>query len=276
MPVKPTALLVVLIVALTSLGPLSTDFYLPALPAIARALHTDSAGAQLTLSVYLLGFGAGQLLVGPLSDRFGRRPVMLWGMLVFLLSTLACVFAESLAVLVGARLLQAFGACAGPVLGRAVVRDLYGPAESARMLSHVSTATALAPLLAPLFGGWLTAAWGWRATFVALTVYALMLMLAVWLLLKETNRHPDAHAMRPARMWANYRTLLADPVYRSALLIGCGAFAALFAFISGSPFVFIERYGIAPRAFLVAPLVGAFFIDFTNALIITGFLNFWH
>ena len=115
------------------------------------------------------------------------------------------------------------------------------------MLSHVSTATALAPLLAPLFGGWLTAAWGWRATFVALTVYALMLMLAVWLLLKETNRHPDAHAMRPARMWANYRTLLADPVYRSALLIGCGAFAALFAFISGSPFVFIEHFGMSPQ-----------------------------
>ena len=247
MPVVPSALLAVLVVALTALGPLSTDFYLPALPAIARALDTDSAGVQLTLSVYLLGFGAGQLLVGPLSDRFGRRPVMLWGMLVFVLASVVCALADSITTLVVARLLQAFGACAGPVLGRAVVRDIYGPAESARMLSHVSTATALAPLLAPLFGGWLTAAWGWRATFVALTVYALMLMLAVWLLLKETNRHPDAHAMRPARMWANYRTLLADPVYRSALLIGCGAFAALFAFISGSPFVFIEHFGMSPQ-----------------------------
>ena len=247
MVVMPSAALAVLVVALTSLGPLSTDFYLPALPAIARALQTDSAGVQLTLSVYLLGFGAGQLLVGPLSDRFGRRPVMLWGMLVFLLSTFVCVFAESLAVLVGARLLQALGACAGPVLGRAVVRDLYGPAESARMLSHVSTATALAPLLAPLLGGWLTAAWGWRATFVALAVYAVLLMLAVAMLLRETNRHPDADAMRPARMLANYRRLLADPAYRGALLIGCGVFAALFAFISGSPFVFIEHFGMSPQ-----------------------------
>ena len=247
MPVIPSALLAVLVVALTSLGPLSTDFYLPALPAIARALHTDSAGVQLTLSVYLLGFGAGQLLVGPLSDRFGRRPVMLWGMLVFLLSSVVCALADSIATLVAARLLQAFGACAGPVLGRAVVRDIYGPTESARMLSHVSTATALAPLLAPLFGGWLTAVWGWRATFVALTLYACVLMLAVWRLLQETNGHPDPHAMRPARMWANYRTLLADPVYRSALLIGCGAFAALFAFISGSPFVFIEHFGMSPQ-----------------------------
>ena len=247
MPVVPSALLAVLVVALTALGPLSTDFYLPALPAIARALDTDSAGVQLTLSVYLLGFGAGQLLVGPLSDRFGRRPVMLWGMLVFVLSSVVCALADSITTLVVARLLQAFGACAGPVLGRAVVRDVYGPAESARMLSHVSTATALAPLLAPLFGGWLTALWGWRATFVALTLYALVLILAVWRLLQETNRHPDAHAMRPARMWANYRTLLADPVYRSALLIGCGAFAALFAFISGSPFVFIEHFGMSPQ-----------------------------
>ena len=210
MPVTPSAVLAILVVALTALGPLSTDFYLPALPAIARALHTDSAGVQLTLSVYLLGFGAGQLLVGPLSDRFGRRPVMLWGMLVFLLSSAVCVLADSLATLVAARLVQAFGACVGPVLGRAVVVvDPLGAvvvlADSARMLSHVSTATALAPLLAPLLGGWLTAAWGWRATFVALALYACVLMLAVWLLLKETNRHPDADALRVlGRSWLSH------------------------------------------------------------------------
>jgi len=236
MQVVPGALLAVLVVALTSLGPLSTDFYLPSLPAIARALETDSAGVQLTLSVYLLGFGAGQLLLGPLSDRYGRRPVMLWGMAVFVLSSAACALASSLEALVVARLLQALGACAGPVLGRAVVRDVYGPQDSARMLSHVSTATALAPLLAPIFGGWLTAGFGWRATFVVLTLYGIVLMLMVWRLLQETNAHPDAQAMQPARMLANYRTLLADPGYRSALLIGCGAFASLFAFISGSPF----------------------------------------
>lgn len=246
MTAGPTALLAVLVVALTSLGPLSTDFYLPSLPAIGRALATDSAGVQLTLSVYLLGFGFGQLLLGPLSDRYGRRPVMLWGMAVFVLSSAACALATSIEALVAARLVQALGACAGPVLGRAVVRDVYGPQDSARMLSHVSTATALAPLLAPIFGGWLTAGFGWRATFVVLTVYGSVLMLMVWRLLRETNAHPDAHAMHPARMLANYRTLLADPGYRSALLIGCGAFAALFAFISGSPFVYIELFGMSP------------------------------
>ncbi len=242
----PSALLAVLVVALTSLGPLSTDFYLPSLPAIGRALATDSAGVQLTLSVYLLGFGLGQLLLGPLSDRFGRRPVMLWGMAVFTVSSAACALASSLEALVAARLLQALGACAGPVLGRAVVRDVYGPHESARVLSHVSTATALAPLLAPVLGGWLTAGFGWRATFMVLTAYGLLLMALVGLMLRETNAHPDPRAMEPARMLANYRTLLADPVYRSALLIGCGAFAALFAFISGSPFVYIELFGMSP------------------------------
>lgn len=247
MPVQHSVLLAVLIVALTSLGPLSTDFYLPALPAIARALGTDTAGAQLTLSVYLLGFGFGQLLIGPLSDRFGRRPVMLWGMAVFVLSSAACAVAPTIETLVAARLVQAFGACVGPVLGRAVVRDVYGPHEAARVLSHVATATALAPLAAPILGGWLSASFGWRSTFITLTGYGLVLTAMVWTVLKETNRHPDPQAMQPSRMVANYGVLLADRVYRGALLTGCGAFAALFAFISGSPFVYIELYGMSPQ-----------------------------
>lgn len=247
MPVQHSVVLAVLIVALTSLGPLSTDFYLPALPAIARALGTDTAGAQLTLSVYLLGFGFGQLLIGPLSDRFGRRPVMLWGMAVFVLSSAACAVAPTIETLVAARLVQAFGACVGPVLGRAVVRDVYGPHEAARVLSHVATATALAPLAAPILGGWLSASFGWRSTFITLTGYGLVLTAMVWTVLKETNRHPDPQAMQPSRMVANYGVLLADRVYRGALLTGCGAFAALFAFISGSPFVYIELYGMSPQ-----------------------------
>lgn len=247
MPVQHSLLLAVLIVALTSIGPLLTDFYLPALPAIARALGTDTAGAQLTLSVYLLGFGLGQLLIGPLSDRFGRRPVMLWGSALFVLSSAACALAPTIGTLILARLVQAFGACVGPVLGRAVVRDVYGPQEAARVLSHVLTATALAPLVAPIFGGWLSAHLGWRSTFVVLTLYGLALGFMVWKVLKETNRHPDPHAIRPSRMLANYGVLLADRTYRGALLTGCGAFASLFAFISGSPFVYIELYGMSPQ-----------------------------
>lgn len=247
MPVQPSLLLALLIIALTSVGPLATDFYLPALPEIARALGTDGGGAQLTLSVYMLGFGSAQLLIGPLSDRFGRRPVMLWGTVMFALSSVVCAFASSIETLILARLLQAFGACVGPVLGRAVVRDLYGPHEAARVLSHIATATALAPLLAPVLGGWLSAHFGWRSTFVVLALYGLALVLMVARMLQETNRHLERDALRPAQMLANYATLLADRRYRGALLVGCGAFAALFAFISGSPFVYIELYGLSPQ-----------------------------
>ncbi len=251
-PAPATAAFAVLIICLTSLGPLSTDFYLPALPTIAAALGTDSAGAQLTLSVYMIGFGCGQLLLGPLSDRYGRRPVLLWGMAAYVLASVACTVAPDIDTLIAARFLQALGACAGPVLGRAVVRDLYGPSEAARMLSYIAGGTALAPLLGPLLGGWLTVLFGWRASFVFLTLFSFVLALVTWKSLRETNRNPDPAAMRPAVMLGNYRRLLADRAYRGVLLTGSFAFAALFAFISGAPFVFIELYGMSPQGMAIA------------------------
>ncbi len=252
MSVQPSLLLAFLIVALTSVGPLSTDFYLPALPAIAQALGSDSGGAQLTLSAYMIGFGSGQLIIGPLSDRYGRRPVMMWGTLVFVLASAACALADTVETLVLARFVQALGACVGPVLGRAVVRDVYGPHEAARVLSHVSTATALAPLLAPVFGGWLSAQFGWRSTFIVLTGYGLALILLARVVLQETNLQPDLQAMHPRRMLANYATLLRDRRYLGALLVGCGAFTALFAFISGSAFVYIGIYRMSPEQMGIA------------------------
>lgn len=245
-PAVPPASFAVFLVAITALGPMSTDFYLPALPALARALGTDTAGAQLTLSVYMIGFAFGQLILGPLSDRYGRRPVMLAGMAVYVLAAAACALATSIGALVAARFVMALGACAGPVLGRAVVRDIYGPHDAARTLSHIATGSALAPLVAPLFGGWLTTLFGWRSTFVALTLFALGLAIMTWQMLRETNLNPDPHAVRPLRMLANYRLLLADRQYRGALLTGSGAFAALFAFISAAPFVFIDLFGMTP------------------------------
>lgn len=247
MTVAPTPTLAVLITALVALGPLSTDFYLPALPAITAALATDVAHTQLTLSVYLFGFAVGQLACGPLSDRYGRRPVLLFGVAVYVVASLACVFAASIDALIAARFLQALGACAGPVLGRAVVRDLYGPQDSARMLSYVGTAMAIAPLAGPLVGGWLTVSWGWRATFGFLTAYSVLLVLAILFLLRETNPHLNPAAGRPAEIWANFATLLRDRRYRGVLLCNALAYAGLFAFISGSSFVFIGMFGFTPQ-----------------------------
>lgn len=243
----PTTALAVLLTCLVALGPLSTDFYLPALPEITRALGTDVAGTQLTLSVFLAGFGAGQLIYGPLSDRFGRRPIMMIGLGIYVLASFACVMANSIEALILARFLQSLGACAGPVLGRTIVRDVYGPQDSARMLSYISAAMALAPLAGPVLGGWLTVAFGWRATFIALTIFSALLALTVWSTLGETNAHPDPTATRARRIVQNFLALLRDPLFRGVLLTNAFAYAGLFAFISGSPFVFIDIFGFSPQ-----------------------------
>ncbi|NMG44772.1 Bcr/CflA family efflux MFS transporter [Aromatoleum toluvorans] len=247
MNAAPSLTLAILVTALVALGPLSTDFYLPALPAITTALVTDVAHTQLTLSVYLSGFAVGQLAYGPLSDRYGRRPALLFGIAVYLVASIACIFAASIEALIVARFLQALGACAGPVLGRAVVRDVYGPHDSARMLSYVGTAMALAPLVGPMLGGWLTVWSGWRATFVFLAVYSALLWGATALLLRETNPHLNPSAGRPAEMLTNFATLLRDRRYRGVLMCNALAYAGLFAFISGASFVFIGMFGFTPQ-----------------------------
>ena len=247
MPSKPDSQAVpglgiaVLLTTLVALGPLSTDFYLPSLPAMTAALGTDVAGTQLTLSIFLGGFAVGQLFYGPLSDRFGRRPLMLIGLGIFLVASIACALAPNIETLIAARFVQAIGACAGPVLGRTVVRDLYGPKDSARMLSYISAAMALAPLLGPVFGGWLSVIFSWRATFVFLET------AATWRLLAESNLHPDPTAVQPRRILANYATLLRDTTYRGVLMCNGLAYAGMFAFISGAPFVFINLFGFSPQ-----------------------------
>ena len=264
----------ILLTTLVALGPLSTDFYLPSLPAMTRALDTDVAGTQLTLSVFLAGFAVGQLFYGPLSDRYGRRPLMLAGVGIFFLASVACALAPSIETLIAARFVQAIGACAGPVLGRTVVRDLYGPRDSARMLSYISAAMALAPLVGPVFGGWLSEAFSWRATFVVLILYSAGQWLATWRLLGESNRHPDPTATRPGRILANYRTLLGDAGYRGVLLCNGLAYAGLFAFISGAPFVFIDIFGFTPEAMGLA--FGVMVSGFIAGTMSSGRLASWH
>ena len=154
-----------LLTALVAFGAISTDLYLPSLPAIGAGFAADISQVQLTLSVFLVGFAVSQAVYGPLSDRFGRRPVLLGGLSIYLIASLACMTAPGIGSLIAWRFVQALGACTGVVLGRAIVRDVYGREGAARMLSYMGMAMALAPALGPILGGYLQVWFGWRANF---------------------------------------------------------------------------------------------------------------
>lgn len=238
-----------LLTALVAFGPISTDLYLASLPDMARDFKTSVEMVQLTLSVFLAGFACAMLVYGPLSDRFGRRPVILAGVCIYLVGSVACMLAPTIETLIASRFLQALGACCGPVVGRAVVRDVYPKEQAARVLSYMASAMALAPFAAPIAGGWFHALFGWRSNFVLLALFGIILLAAVWRLLDETNQHKDPAALSPSGMLINYRTLLADRRVLGYMLTVALAFGGMFTFISGSSFVLIDVMGLPPALF---------------------------
>lgn len=255
----------VLLTGLIAMGAISTDLYLPSLPAIGAAFGVAAAEVQLTLSVFLVGFACSQLVCGPLSDRFGRRPVILGGIALYLAATLLCIVAPSIEVLIAARFLQALGACVGPVLGRAVVRDVYGRDGAAQVLSYMGMAMALAPALGPIIGGYLQVWFGWQANFGVLAAFALVLFLAILATLPETNRWPDPAATQPGRLAATYLSLLRQRSYIGFVMITAFSYAGIFCFISGSSFVLIGLLGLTPdlygycfAAIVVGYMIGTF------------------
>ncbi|MBM3566203.1 MAG: multidrug effflux MFS transporter [Alphaproteobacteria bacterium] len=238
-----------LLTALVAFGPLSTDLYLPSLPSIARYFGGTAAEAQLTLSVFLLGFAGGMLVWGPLSDRFGRRPALLAGLGFYFVATIACAAAQSMEQLIAARFFQAVGACAGPVVARAVVRDVFEREEAARVLSYMAMAMGLAPMIGPVIGGMLEAAFGWRSNFVLIALIGAVALAATLGFLPETNKVRDPQAARPSRIAANFARLLSHRVYVGYVLTVALAYSGIFAFISGSSFGLIELFGVSPPAF---------------------------
>ncbi|CAA7619224.1 Permease of the major facilitator superfamily [Candidatus Terasakiella magnetica] len=250
--VMPTRILGVLLTLLVAFGPVSTDLYLASLPDLGRDLKTDSAMVQLTLSIFVVGFAVMQLVYGPLSDRFGRRSVILGGTTVYVAASVFCVFAGSIEALIVGRFFQAVGGCCGPVVARAVVRDIYPREQAARVLSYMASAMALAPLVAPTIGGWFHTWFGWRSNFVLLALFGVALLVLVWRMLGETNNHPDAEALSLGRMVENYRHLLGHRLFLGYTLTMTAAFGGLFSFISGSSFVLIDVLGMPPRYFGLA------------------------
>lgn len=237
---------------LTALGPLSTDLYLPSLPGMATALGTDLAQVQLTLSVFLFGFAIGQIVYGPVADRFGRKPVILAGLGLYCLGSIVCTLAPTAETLIAARLVQALGAAGPIVLGRAIVRDIYEGPQAARELSRMGMLMGLVPAVAPLVGGVIAPLFGWRANFVALTGCGAALMAAVMLLLPETIRERRQERLSPASVFGSFGIVIRHPQFQTYAGLGALTFAGLFTFISGSSFVLQQAYGLAPLEFALA------------------------
>lgn len=244
----PAALLW-LTAGLLMLQPLATDLYLPALPGIATHFAVGVATVQWTLSIFVATFGAWQLLAGPLSDRYGRYPVVVAGAAVYCAASLLAMLAPTIEVLIGARLLQAAGACSCLVGARAIVRDLRSPTEGARLLASASTIMSFAPLLGPILGAYLFVALGWRSAFAALAAFSLLLALAAAARLPETNPHRNPDALRLGPMLRTYLDVARSPAFRAYTLVSTATYAGLFAFISGSSFVLMRVLGVSAVAF---------------------------
>jgi DHA1 family bicyclomycin/chloramphenicol resistance-like MFS transporter len=238
-----------LLTGLVALGPISTDLYLPSLPSLARYFAVGVDDIQLTLSVFLVGLATAQLVYGPLSDRFGRRPVLLVGLAIYVVASAICMLSPSVPVLVVARFAQAVGACVGPVLGRAIVRDVYGREGAARVLAYMSAAMALAPAIGPILGGFVEEWFGWRINFLALVLYGAGGLAIAWRILPETNKAPDPQAAEPIRILLGYRGFLNHRAYVGYVLCCAFAYSGIFAFISGSSYVLQEVVGLGPIGF---------------------------
>ncbi|MEU9730127.1 multidrug effflux MFS transporter [Streptomyces sp. NPDC048002] len=247
---RRTGLLVTLILGgLTATPPLAMDMYLPALPQVTESLHAPAATVQLTLTACLVGMALGQLVVGPMSDRWGRRRPLLTGLVVYVVATALCALAPTVETLVALRLAQGLAGAAGIVIARAVVRDLYDGVEMARFFSTLMLVSGVAPIVAPLIGGQILRVTDWRGVFVVLTVVGALLTWVVWALLPETLDPSERHAGGVRQALHAMRGLLADRAFCGYMLTGGFTFAALFAYIAASPFVIQEIYGASPQTF---------------------------
>jgi MFS transporter, DHA1 family, multidrug resistance protein len=233
--------LLALLMAMTAIGPATLNILVPALPGLVARLASDTGTVQLTLSLYLLSLAAAQLLLGPLSDRFGRRPVVLAGLALSVVASLAAIAASSIGALIGARVVQAIGASTGIVIGRAIIRDLYERERAASMIGLVTTAMVIAPMISPLVGGILDTAFGWEAIFLFIAAFSGVVLLWAVLVLPETR--PASVAQAPGMLIQEWRALLGNAKFHGYVLCGALGSAPFFTFLGGGPHVVVTLMG---------------------------------
>ena len=239
--------LLALLAALVALGPLSVDMYLPAMPRMMVALDTDISHMHLTLSAYLSGFALFHLLCGPLADRFGRKPILTGGTLLFVAACIGCSQSTSVEELLAFRFVQGIGACVGPTLARAVTRDVFGPTRAARALSLIAMLMALAPAVAPTLGGLMLLILPWPSIFVFLAIYGTAMTVLIQIYLAESLPRPQS--LHPRSIARNYAQLFRDPLYLSASLASGLVYAGLLTYLSSSSFIYIEMLGVPVEYF---------------------------
>ncbi|MBS0319799.1 MAG: multidrug effflux MFS transporter [Proteobacteria bacterium] len=241
--------LTLLLGALIAITPVAMDLYLAALPSMAAALGTTPARAQLTLSLYMYALGVAQLVGGPVSDRWGRRPTLLVSLACFAVASAVCAMAQTVEVLIAARIAQAIAGAASATVPRAVVRDLYSGTDAAHMLSLMGIVLGMAPIVAPFVGAQLFALAGWRAPFVVVAAFGALLLVAVAAQMPETLRDADHRATHPRAMLANFGRLLHSRTFVRYGLTASFGFCGLFAFLAGSAFVFVTVLGRGETGF---------------------------
>ena len=255
--------LILILGFLTAIGPLSIDMYLPAFPDIAKSLNTSVARVTLSLSSFFIGISVGQLLYGPLLERFGRKKPLYAGLCIYLLASVGCAFASSVNALIALRLLQALGGCVGMVASRAMVRDLFDVKENAKIFSTLMLVVAVSPIIAPTLGGYITAALGWHYIFVMLIIIAVLILTGIYFLLPETKKPDPDFSLIPGAIIKSYANVITHPQFYTYALTGAVSAAAIYAYIGGSPHVFMEIYKVNERqygwifALIAMGLIGA-------------------
>ena len=255
--------LILILGLLTAIGPLSIDMYLPAFPDIAKSLHTTVAQVTLSLSSFFIGISAGQLLYGPLLERFGRKNPLYAGLCIYLLASVGCAFANSVNALILLRLLQALGGCVGMVAARAMVRDLFDVKENAKIFSTLMLVVAVSPIIAPTLGGYITAVLGWHYVFAMLIIVAIIILCAIYFLLPESKKPDPGFSLKPLPIIKNYAGVITHPQFYTYALTAAISAAAIYAYIGGSPHVFMEIYQVNEKqygwifALIAMGLIGA-------------------
>ena len=240
---------IALLMGLMTIAPLSIDMFLPSLPMMIDEFNVSASTMQLTVTTFLLAFSASQLVFGPLSDRFGRRPIMVWGLILFLLGGFISLFAQSGTMLIIGRIIQGFGGGAAPVIARAIVLDVFEGKRAAKIFAYITIATPLAPAIAPIIGGVLQSLFDWHAVFITLIAIGIILLGLYLLLLPETNKNIDRLALNPNVLIKNYIRLGTHRIFVINVLLMGLMFSAQLVFISGSSFVLIDELGLSPLHF---------------------------